>query len=415
MKILYFLPSVPFPPYRGTAQRTDLLYRALCELGAVDTVLLRSPSEPPHDEATIKRLRDEFGLIEQFHLRTRGQMGPWRLIHRFAAQRVDRFARGLGDPDAEHRRDPAIQTWLRRQLSSSRYDLLVGRYLPILGQTGALEQTEVPVALDVDDLPSEMCRSRLATSRTSGLAHHLEKRRLRRLERTQPQRFARCSVLWVANDEHRRESGLERAQYLPNIPYFPERLPDPLPPNPDSKTLLFVGTFSHNPNLEGLNHFLQSIWPNVLAEEPAARLMLVGSKMTDAHKRHYAALPNVDAVGFVERLPDAYAQTTLSIVPVYTGSGTNIKLPESLAYGRTAVITEFAHRGHSAALPHDVALRIAKSDTDFAGQLVDLLKHPERVRRLAENGRQCVEQHYSFNHFKTSVQAPIESCLKSIA
>lgn len=414
MKILYIMPAAPFPHDRGTAQRTDLLYRALRDLGEVDTVLLRARHEPAADAALLERLRDEYSLIGSLRLRARGEIGAWSLVRRIAGRRVDRIARGLGDADAEHRAAAPLRAWLTCQLRRRGYDLIVGRYLSVLGPTGALEQSRVPVALDVDDLPTEMCRSRLATSRRHGLAHYLEQRRLERLERTLPRHFSRCAALWVASDEHLREPGLERAQHLPNIPYFPEGLPAPLPANAGSKRLLFVGTFSHNPNLQGIGHFVERIWPKILAEEPEARLTLVGSKLSDAQRSQYTAMPNVEPLGFVENLRDAYARAAFSIIPVYSGSGTNIKLPESLAYGRTAVITRFAHRGHRQALPQGAALRVAESDAEFAAQVLELLEHPGEARRLGEFGRRCVEEHYSFARFKAAVHAPLKDHLRRV-
>ncbi len=407
MKSLYFMPSMPFPPHRGTSQRTDLLYRSLRSLGKVDTVLLLSKFEHAPDDEALSRLRREYGLLGLFHLRHRGEMGFWRHFRHFNPRHIDRLARALGNPAAEQQPDPTVQTWLADHLSKTRYDWIVGRYVQILAQSGALNQSAVPVALDIDDLPTEMCRSRLATNRTHGMPQLLERRRLFRLEQTLPERFARCSVLWVANDEHCAEPGLERAHHLPNVPYFPDGLPEPLPPDPKSKTIMFVGSFSHNPNLEGLERFLTNIWPKIRADQPDAHLLLVGSHMTATQRQRYARLPNVDPAGFVEDLRSAYSKAAICIVPIYVGSGTNIKVMEALAYGRPVVISGFAARGHLRILGGRDSPLIAQDDGRFANICVQLLQNDSARNSIAGHLRQQIATELSY----TSFRATVEHCL----
>ncbi len=52
-------------------------------------------------------------------------------------------------------------------------------------------------------------------------------------------------------------------------------------------TILFLGSFRHTPNLEALNWFVEQVLPLVLAEEPRARVMVIGSE--PPHAQHFPA------------------------------------------------------------------------------------------------------------------------------
>ena len=44
----------------------------------------------------------------------------------------------------------------------------------------------------------------------------------------------------------------------------------------DGKTLLFVGSFGYEPNVDGLVWFADAVWPSILAARPDTRLRIVG-------------------------------------------------------------------------------------------------------------------------------------------
>jgi hypothetical protein len=44
----------------------------------------------------------------------------------------------------------------------------------------------------------------------------------------------------------------------------------------------FIGTFGHQPNLDGARWFIENVWPDILQTMPHARLRLVGDRSTDA-------------------------------------------------------------------------------------------------------------------------------------
>jgi O-antigen biosynthesis protein len=152
-------------------------------------------------------------------------------------------------------------------------------------------------------------------------------------------------------------------------------------------TMLFLGSFRHLPNLEALNWFLLHVFPCVLAEEPAARLIVVGSEPPPAH-----TLPNygssVELVGFMDDVREALARYSVFVCPILTGSGVRVKLLEAFAAGIPVVSTRLGAEGLGSAEEEICAL----DDTPegFAARTVALLRDPDGAAQMAARARDYV-------------------------
>ena len=133
--------------------------------------------------------------------------------------------------------------------------------------------------------------------------------------------------------------------------------------------------------------------------------------MTDNQRRRYGSIPNVEPIGFVESLENAYANAALSVVPVYNGSGTNIKVAEALSYGRVVVGTEFAWRGYSLIFGDNDKLCCAGNDKAFAEACVKILRDCALRQGLETRGRRFVEKFLSFDNFSRIVHDSVQERL----
>lgn len=146
----------------------------------------------------------------------------------------------------------------------------------------------------------------------------------------------------------------------------------PLPPtDPASRTVLFVGN-AYEPNTDGIALFMRNVWPAVMGQVPDAHLVICGrvcSTITDPE------LPSVDLLGPVEDLTEQYAAAALTVNPIRFGTGTSVKLVETLAMGRTIVSTPQGARGFEDAASAG-ALKIADFEAQ-ADEIGKLLLDPE--------------------------------------
>jgi len=151
-------------------------------------------------------------------------------------------------------------------------------------------------------------------------------------------------------------------------------------------TILFLGSFRHTPNLEALAWFVEQVLPLVLAEEPRARVMVVGSD--PPARSSFAHGDAVELVGFVEDVRDALARYALFVCPILSGSGVRVKLLEAFAAGIPVVSTRLGAEG-LADRDGDICA-LADQPAEFARRVVDLLRDPEKAGELAARARERV-------------------------
>lgn len=108
--------------------------------------------------------------------------------------------------------------------------------------------------------------------------------------------------------------------------------------------LLFVGAIGNEPNLEGLNWFLQNVWPSVIKDLPNLSLAVAGS-ICNAGFVSSISSPGIFKLGFVEDLVEVYSQSRVVIVPLFSGSGVKIKLVEAMAHCKPVISTSIGAEG----------------------------------------------------------------------
>jgi glycosyltransferase involved in cell wall biosynthesis len=154
-------------------------------------------------------------------------------------------------------------------------------------------------------------------------------------------------------------------------------------------TMLFLGSFRHTPNREALSWFVEKVLPLVLAEEPAARVMVVGSDPPPPEAFQHG--PAVELVGFVHDIRESLGRYSLFLCPILSGSGVRVKLLEAFAAGIPVVSTHIGAEG----LTHKDGEICALADepADFARHVVRLLRNSQEAADLAERARHYVVEH----------------------
>jgi glycosyltransferase involved in cell wall biosynthesis len=349
-RILLVSPASPFNPQSGAQQRTALLHEALQTLGEVDVLLI----EPTADSSRLE------------------SPGPGILAHGHWHQQP--FGIGKFKPDATL--DLALKA---SGVDLKRYRLIVSRYLNPLAKL--VLPPGVRSVVDLDDWgyhygPGALA---LAAQFKSRYAAWLAKRQLKRFD----------AYFFVSQRDQARHDGLKSA-LLPNIPYHPPAQPFP---QANSSTLLFVGSLWYAPNREGIDRFLARCWPAIKAVRPQARLLLAGAA-SPAIRRAWEQHPGVSAPGFVDDLDEAYRHAAFTIAPIHSGGGTNIKILESLAYGRACVTTPHSAEAFQTDL-ESAGLGVARDDTHFSKQCIAWLDDIDDRRRSADAGWSRLETRYT--------------------
>lgn len=142
--------------------------------------------------------------------------------------------------------------------------------------------------------------------------------------------------------------------------------------------VLMVGS-SNQMNVEGMLWFGTQVMPLLLAQRPDVRVALVGGVC-----RATPDYPGVHKLGIVPDLASVYAETSLVINPVRSGTGLNIKSVEALGYGMPLLTTASGCRGLESA--QGQGLTLADTPAEFVDALTRLLSSPADLEGMSHAG-----------------------------
>ena len=114
--------------------------------------------------------------------------------------------------------------------------------------------------------------------------------------------------------------------------------------NNSTVKLLYVGSTSWQPNKEGLLWFLREVWPELSIKRQDISLTVVGrgtEKLIDTFNN----LSRIRLLGEVKNLDSLYLESSASLVPIFSGSGTRVKAIEASRFGRVCISTALGVEG----------------------------------------------------------------------
>jgi GT2 family glycosyltransferase/glycosyltransferase involved in cell wall biosynthesis len=155
----------------------------------------------------------------------------------------------------------------------------------------------------------------------------------------------------------------------------------------EPETMLFLGSFRHPPNQQGLNWFTRQVLPRVLERKPKARLVIVGSEPPPRHSLPH--LPdNIELRGFVEDVREPLGRYAVFVCPILSGSGMRVKLLEAFAAGIPVVSTPLGAEGLAG--KDGEICSLAADPAKFAAKIVELFDDADKARGLACRARERV-------------------------
>ena len=274
------------------------------------------------------------------------------------------------------------------------------------------DQVAMPAILFAHNVEAEIFARHVEVA--PSLAHraiwHNQLGKMRRFERQVLGRFDK--VIAVSERDKRQfetEYGVH-AETIPtgvNLDAFTYRAPDRTDP---ARDIVFTAAMDSYANIDGIQWFMDEVWPLVAAREPQARFTIVGRNpepgLVRAAERR--GLP-WRFTGFVEEIQPFVHESAVYVIPLRVGGGTRIKAYEAMALGRPIVSTGIGVEGlHVEAGRHYL---LGDDAASFAGGVLQLLRDGGLRARLAADARELVERHFS----ATSVARAFEAiCLDAL-
>ena len=170
------------------------------------------------------------------------------------------------------------------------------------------------------------------------------------------------------------------------------------PHAPEPRRILFIGSFSHLPNMMALGFFLEHVWPSLTD----AKLHIIAGAnheyFLDFHRPRVSLnleQPGIEVEGFVSDVRPAYARAQIVIAPLVASAGTNLKILEAMACGRPVVSTPAGVNGLELTPGADFIL--VHTGAEMAEAIERLFHSPEECERIAAAARRRVEESWGWD------------------
>ena len=163
----------------------------------------------------------------------------------------------------------------------------------------------------------------------------------------------------------------------------------------DPAQILFLGSLDWRPNLDALDQLLATVFPAVRAQEPSARLCVVGRNPPEALQRRVRATAGVELHANVSRcptVPGARVRRWWSRLRI--GGGSRLKILEAFAAGLPVVSTRVGAEG--LIVENGVHLTVVENVDEMAGATLAALSDPVSALARADRGRRLAEEEYDW-------------------
>jgi glycosyltransferase involved in cell wall biosynthesis len=153
--------------------------------------------------------------------------------------------------------------------------------------------------------------------------------------------------------------------------------------------ILFMGLSAFLPNKEALDFLVRRVFPGLVRDDPSLRLAVIGGDVPYSEKW----LINPGRIPF-EDVPAFVKACDIGVAPIFSGSGTRLKILEFMAAGKPVIATPKGAEGLD--IRDGETILLAETAAEFVERTRFLLQHTERRLEIGAKGRDLVKQVYDW-------------------
>jgi len=397
MKVLYLCHRFPYPPKRGGKIRPFNMIRHLKSQGHEVTVCSLSRSVVETAEAE--------GIAPHCHAFHIGQVTEPVQMLRMVLRLPLVTPSSMG-----YFYSAELAAKVRELLATQAFDLIFVHCSSVAQYVEHV--THIPKILDFGDMDSQKWLEYAQRKPFPlSLGYRLEGTKMLWAEKRLARRFDLCTATSRVEWETLQGYGTGAAtDWFPNgvdAAFF-----DPADAGYDADTISFIGRMDYYPNQECMARFCAEVWPQLKAQRPAMKLLIVGADPS-AEMRRLGELPGVTVTGSVPDVRPYIRSSALMVAPLSIARGTQNKILEAMAMGVPVVTSSVAAGGVDAVA--ESHLLVADSATEITRAILRITESPDERRRLAVAGRQRVLSHHAWPRSMQRLDGIIQRCRDSFA
>jgi hypothetical protein len=158
----------------------------------------------------------------------------------------------------------------------------------------------------------------------------------------------------------------------------------------NNKNIIFLAS-NNEVNQNGIEYFLDEIFPLILKEEKDIKL-IIGGTICEYLKSRSGY--DIELCGRIENIDDFYNKGDIFINPIYQGTGMKMKTFEALSYGKIVVVDPHSIEG--VYLQDKVPVFVGETPQKYANHILNVLCNEELRINYSNQALNYIE---SLNHY----------------
>ncbi len=159
--------------------------------------------------------------------------------------------------------------------------------------------------------------------------------------------------------------------------------------------LIFTGNMGYHPNIVACKYLVNKIKPILEDRGQKVKICLAGTNPSSEVKA--LASNEVVVTGFVKDLRPYIAASKIFIAPLFSGSGLQNKLLESMALGVPSLTTRLVNNALGAEPGKEII--VCNDMENFSKTIIRLLQNPEAAEELGKAGKDFIKNNFSWETF----------------
>ena len=380
MKICILTPRFPLPECGGDLLRINYIARYLKSQG--HQLVLVSYTEELPDIEVAKELYGKVYTVKRSKIASVFYSALFMLI---------------GRPiQCGYYYSSAFNKLFQKVVKVENPDLYVShllRMIPFLENAKLQEKSIV-------EMTDALSKTYSLTTRTKGSAllrniYMLEKRLITKYEKFVIKRYPK--VVLVSQSDIDFLSANMKGQNIESLEFHANGVdcPSEISKHIDAKKICFIGHMQSLQNQDAVFHFVNDIFPLILAKKPDMKFYIIGAHPPKSILKLDNG-KNIFVTGFVDNLNKFVADSCIAVAPVQAAAGIQNKILVAMANGIPVVLTSLIakaipelHNGENCFIRDD--------NQSFADACIQLLENKQLRESIRNQGRLTVIEQYQWH------------------
>jgi glycosyltransferase involved in cell wall biosynthesis len=178
-----------------------------------------------------------------------------------------------------------------------------------------------------------------------------------------------------------------------------------IPYEDTNQNICFIGSMEWMPNVQGVDWFLNHVWPLIQKQNPNCTFHIAGKGMDQRFNRWKQN--GIVLHGQVADAKEFILKNGIFIVPLLSGGGMRLKVVEAMGFRKPIVTTSIGAEGIQ--VVHKQNCMLSDTAEDFAASILHLIANKEFAKDIADSAYNTVKDNYNWSALANKLYKHLQS------